>query len=150
MSGADSVFVDTNVLLYAVDRRSGIKHERAAAWIEELWNRDAGCLSWQVLHEFYANALRKANVPTDRARAIVKSFENWEPESPGFRSIGRAWYWCDHAQINFWDALIVASAEQAGCRYLLSEDFQAGRRFGALTVVNPFERSPGELRVLIE
>jgi predicted nucleic acid-binding protein len=38
--------------------------------------------------------------------------------------------------------MIVAAAEQTGCRYLLSEDFQAGRRFGDVTVVNPFETGP--------
>jgi predicted nucleic acid-binding protein len=46
--------------------------------------------------------------------------------------------------MNFWDALIIAAAEQSGCRWLLSEDFQAGQRFGAVTVVDPFERSPVE------
>ncbi len=56
----------------------------------------------------------------------------------------RAWHWCDRAQINFWDALILAAAEQSGCRWVLSEDFQSGRKFGPVTMVNPFERSPGE------
>ena len=145
MSGTARVFVDTNVLLYAVDHRTGAKHNGAAAWMEALWNRDAGCVSWQVLHEFYANALRKANVSHDDARAIVRSYKNWEPELPSFHSIERAWHWFDTAQISIWDALIVASAEQAGCRWLLSEDFQAGRSFGGITVVNPFEHSPTEL-----
>jgi len=38
--------------------------------------------------------------------------------------------------------LIVAAAEQTGCRYLLSEDFQTGRRFDAVTVIDPFASTP--------
>jgi hypothetical protein len=37
-----------------------------------------------------------------------------------------------------WDALIVQAALEADCQVLYSEDLQAGRRFGALHVVNPF------------
>jgi predicted nucleic acid-binding protein len=54
----------------------------------------------------------------------------------------RAWHWCDAAKISFWDALILAGAELSGCPYLLSEDFQAGRIFGAVTIVNPFHQGP--------
>lgn len=43
--------------------------------------------------------------------------------------------------LSFYDALIVASALEAGARRLLSEDMQAGRRFGALEIVNPFCRN---------
>ena len=40
--------------------------------------------------------------------------------------------------LSFYDALIVAAATEAGCRYLLTEDLQHGRRFGGLTIQNPF------------
>jgi predicted nucleic acid-binding protein len=43
----------------------------------------------------------------------------------------------DH-RIAFWDAMLCATASRAGLHYLLSEDMQDGRRFGALTIVNPF------------
>ena len=43
----------------------------------------------------------------------------------------------DHS-LAFYDALILAAAIEAGCETLYSEDFQHGRRFGDLMVVNPF------------
>ena len=43
-----------------------------------------------------------------------------------------------------WDALIVQAALDAGCDTLVSEDLQAGRRFGALLVVNPFSPAAHE------
>ncbi len=43
----------------------------------------------------------------------------------------------DH-QIGIWDAVMCASAADAGCRLLLSEDLQEGFIWGGVTVVNPF------------
>jgi predicted nucleic acid-binding protein len=40
--------------------------------------------------------------------------------------------------LSFYDALVVAAAADAGCRVLLTEDLQHGRKFGAVTVENPF------------
>lgn len=39
---------------------------------------------------------------------------------------------------NFWDALIVRSAQQAGCKVLFTEDLQAAREIDGLQIVNPF------------
>ena len=144
MSEGDSFFVDTNVLLYALSASEPAKQEIAVTWLDPLWNSGSGRISWQVVHEFYAKAVQKLGVPPAVARASVNRMLLWNPQSPSHAAIQRAWHWCDSAKINFWDALIVAAAEQANCRYLLSEDFQAGRRFGALTVVDPFARTPAE------
>jgi predicted nucleic acid-binding protein len=51
-------FVDTNVLVYAHDVSAGNKHERAAQLLAELWENRAGCLSTQVLEEFYVTVTR--------------------------------------------------------------------------------------------
>ena len=99
-------------------------------------------MTWQVIHELFSNSTRKLT-PVE-ARQAVAEFVLWGPAEIGFRVIERAWYWMDAAQISYWDALILASAEQAGCKYLLSEDFQAGRTYGEVTVVNPFQQSPAE------
>jgi len=144
MSEGDSFFVDSNVLLYQLSGAQPEKQADAELWMGSLWANDSGRISWQVLHEFYANAVRKLRVPEPAARTYVTRLTEWSPSGPELSSIQRAWHWCDSAQINFWDALILAAAEQAGCRYLLSEDFQAGRRYGGITIVNPFERSPQE------
>ena len=53
------VFLDTNVLLYAVDDKDSAKRDRARQWLTVCWQRRCGRLSTQVLNEFYANARRK-------------------------------------------------------------------------------------------
>jgi predicted nucleic acid-binding protein len=144
MSARDSFFVDSNVLLYLLSGGEPAKQTACRDWTLALWEAEAGRLSWQVLHEFYSNAVGKLRIEPRLARYMAVRFAQWHPQAPGLDALQRAWHWCDTAHINFWDALIVASAEQAGCRWLISEDFQAGKRFGKLMVVNPFERPPGE------
>jgi predicted nucleic acid-binding protein len=59
MPGGDRFFVDSNVLLYSLDERLPEKQERARLGLTFLWKRGTGRLSWQVVHEFNANAERK-------------------------------------------------------------------------------------------
>jgi predicted nucleic acid-binding protein len=144
MSAGDSFFVDTNVLLYRFSSVGAEKQLAAAQWIAALWSLSSGRLSWQVIFEFYVNVVRKTGTPAATAREAASHLVLWNPVSPHHATLTRAWHWCDKAQINFWDALIVAAAEQSGSRWLLSEDFQTGRKFDSVTVVNPFEKSPSE------
>jgi len=67
---SDKQFVDTNVLVYAYDVSAGAKHERARALLEEFWESGAGCLSIQVLQEFYVNVTRKVAHPLDSDTAL--------------------------------------------------------------------------------
>jgi predicted nucleic acid-binding protein len=141
-AAANCFFVDTNVLLYSVDATDAAKRARARQWMDALWAADAGRLSWQVLNEFYSNAVGKMKRPAVLARENVETLAMWHPLNFGLGLLHRAWYWMDRASVSYWDALILAAAESAGCKYLLSEDFQAGRKFDDLTVVNPFLTGP--------
>jgi predicted nucleic acid-binding protein len=143
-AAADRFFVDTNVLLYSVDGTDAAKHVRARQWMDALWNADSGRLSWQVLNEFYWNAVGKLKTPASRARENVETLALWHPVDFGLGLLHRAWYWSDRGGVAYWDSLIVAAAESTGCKYLLSEDFQAGQKFGDLTVLDPFRAAPGE------
>lgn len=140
MPVAISVFVDTNVLLYCISSGESAKQQMAMDWVRYLWQADAGRISWQVIHEYNANAPRKAG--RTQAREFAEDLLQWHPLPPSAAVLRRAWHWCDTAQLNFWDAMILAAAENSNCRYLLSEDFQTGRQFGEVTIVNPFRERP--------
>jgi predicted nucleic acid-binding protein len=62
-------FVDTNILVYAHDTSAGDKHERARALLEQLWETRDGCLSVQILQEFFVNVTRKIPKPLNAAVA---------------------------------------------------------------------------------
>ena len=72
-------FVDTNVLLYAHDKSDLVKRAQAKTWLAWLWENAYGVLSWQVLQEFYFNAIRKFAVPPETARDLVKFMSQWNP-----------------------------------------------------------------------
>lgn len=128
-----SVFFDTNVLVYA--QQSGDKADTARGLLA-----GGGKLSVQVLNEFAAVSRRKQGKDwTEIAEAIDDALALVDPPLPltfdthrFAMSLAR-----DHG-LSFYDALIVASALEAGCSTLFSEDLQHGRAFGNLTVVNPF------------
>jgi predicted nucleic acid-binding protein len=66
-------FVDTNILLYAHDDSAGTKRDQARALIEQLWESRDGCLSAQVLQEFFVNVTRKIAKPlsAETASAVI-------------------------------------------------------------------------------
>ena len=144
MPGADRFFVDTNVLLYSLDASHPGKQRAARLWLDALWQNGAGVLSWQVLNEFYVNAVRKARASKKLARQLTEDYAQWRCPEMTIGLIRRAWHWTDHAQLSFWDSLILAAAERMDCAWLLSEDFQSGRRFGSVTVLSPFQSSPAD------
>jgi predicted nucleic acid-binding protein len=145
MSGADSFFVDTSVLLYSVDSASAEKHAIAREWLGRLWETGSGRLSWQVLHEFYVNALCRLKLPPRFARETVTLFSTWHPVDTSPALVERAWYWIDEAKVSYWEALIVAAAERSGATVLLTEDLHDGRRFDGLVAVNPFGLNPMQI-----
>ncbi len=144
MSAGDGFFVDSNLFLYYVDPIDSRKQPRAAEWLDHLWTSGAGRLSWQVLHEFYWNAVKKMHLDPATAREMVADLTQWRPVDTSLGLIQQAWQWVDAAQLSYWDALIVAAAERSGARYLLSEDFQPNRQYGEVQVLNPFDHSASE------
>lgn len=144
MNAGDGFFVDSNLLLYYIDPVEADKRALAEEWLQALWLSGTGRLSWQVLHEFYWNAVKKMRLAPARAREIVTDLSNWRPVDSSLGLMQQAWEWTDAAQLSYWDALILAAAQRSGARYLLSEDFQDEREYADIKVLNPFTRSPSE------
>jgi predicted nucleic acid-binding protein len=136
------VFVDTNVLLYAIDARDPHKQQAARAWRAELWKSRRGRTSFQVLQEFYVNVAQKWPAAEEDARAEVRDLMAWKPVTVDSAVIERGWKIQDRYQLSFWDALIVAAAKLSSCGFLLTEDLQEGQNIDGVKVVNPFRSSP--------
>jgi predicted nucleic acid-binding protein len=139
------VFVDSNILLYAVDDAEPRKQRVARDWRAQLWKSRLGRVSFQVLNEFYVNAGRLKPAASNEARSEVRDLLAWNPVAVDAAVIERGWKLQDRYQISYWDSLIVAAAQAASCGFLLSEDFQNGQRMDGVEVVNPFLRGPGSV-----
>jgi len=136
---SDKTFVDTNVLIYAHDVDAEAKHEAAKRVLQELWSERTGVLSLQVLQEFYVNVTRKISHPISKesARLVVSTYTTWCIDTTP-AEISSAFRIEDEAHIEFWDALIVASAIKSGANRILSEDLNAGQIISGVRVANPF------------
>ena len=136
---ADKYFVDTNILIYAHDRSTGIKHERARRIIEHLWTSGQGVLSTQVLQELCINLRRKVArpLPVEEIRQLLQDYLSWEIVVDAPEGMIRALEIEVHYKTSFWDALILQAAEQSGAAMLYSEDLATGQSYGSIQVVNP-------------
>ncbi|MDD9986841.1 MAG: PIN domain-containing protein [Spirochaetaceae bacterium] len=136
----ESVFVDTNVLVYRYDASDPVKQARADAWYLHLWRRRCGRLSFQVLQEMYATLTRKLKpgIARSKAQRIVRALQAWQPITVDLSVLERAWNLQERHSLSWWDALIVAAAQLGACRVLLTEDLQHGQVFGGVCVIDPF------------
>ena len=128
-----SPFFDTNVLVYAF-----LDVEKRGRALETL--TQGGVISAQVLNEFTHVAHRKRRRSWPEIEVALTVIRDWFRDITPITSATHAAAFAlarDHS-LAFYDALILAAAIEAGCETLYSEDFQHGRRFGDLTVVNPF------------
>jgi predicted nucleic acid-binding protein len=131
------VFLDTNILVYAVDKRDSAKHDRAIKAVEKHIRDGTGAISTQVLQEFASVALNKLRQRVDVILAELSVFESMEVVQVTPVLIRRALEFHTLHQTNYWDALILAAAEAARCTRLWSEDFAPGSIYGLLRVENP-------------
>ena len=92
VEAASRQFVDTNVLVYAHDATAGDKHMLARQLVAELWSAGNGCLSIQVLQEFYVTVTRKVRYPLDLevARQHVEDLGQWLAHSPTVKDVADA------------------------------------------------------------
>jgi predicted nucleic acid-binding protein len=131
-------FFDTNVLLYADDESSPAKQRCSRDLAAEHRRSGTGVVSLQVLQEYFVNLTRKLHVDPRIARRKVELLAEFDVAAPDVGDILGAIDLHRLHGFSFWDALILRAAQQAGCRVLLSEDFQDGREIDGLQVVNPF------------
>ena len=139
-----TVFVDTNVLLYAFDDQVPVKREQARRWLESCWQLRCGRVSTQVLNEFYANARRKfaTAISAGDARAEVRRYQVWHPWQIDHATVETAWAVESRYGLSYWDALMVGAAQQMGCALFLTEDLQHDQRIDKLRILNPFIVGP--------
>jgi predicted nucleic acid-binding protein len=139
------VFVDTNVIVYARDRAEAAKRTAAIEWLAALAGRDAAVVSPQVLNESIRAFIEKMDASAAELRRFVTEIAPWCTASIEPQVVAHAIDIRDRWRFAWWDSLIVSSALAAGCRYLLTEDFQDGQEIGDLTVISPFEHTPATL-----
>lgn len=129
---------DTNVLFYADAGDDASNHTIAVDLIARL-RPEKTVLPVQVAGELFAALTRKARWSRDKAHDAVLKWGDTFPlieTSPDVLLVAMSL--AMQHQLKIWDAVILAAAADAGCRILLSEDYQDGFTWAGVTVANPF------------
>jgi predicted nucleic acid-binding protein len=133
-----SVFLDTNIVVYAFDGADPAKQRTA---IEVLETGDRLVVSTQVLLETWWVLTSRLAEPLDEDHAskIIDELGALPVVSTDPELVRRAIETGRRFEIAVWDALIIEAARVSGCRRILSEDLQSGQDFAGVMVENPFE-----------
>lgn len=137
---ADREFFDTNILIYASDRSAPEKQDRARRLLKHAIENETGVVSAQVLSEFFMVVTRRIQEPLsiEEAEQVIEQLAILPVVELDLALVRQAIGTCRRYQISYWDSLIVAAAERAGCTRVLSEDLTPGQIYHNVAVVNPF------------
>ena len=130
--------LDSNLLVYFHDPRDRNKQAVAQQIVIDAASRDC-IIGLQTAGEFYTAATRnKILTPTDAGLGVtffLATFPTFQPTLDSHRIAARE---AAAGRFSYWDSVLLASAAEAGCKILLSEDMKDGARLGNITVRNPF------------
>ena len=145
----DRYTFDTNILFYSLDARSPQKHQKALFLIG---HADQGrCIvPLQTLGELCNAAARKRRDLLPRTQELVEDLQElYRTVAATGEDVVQALTAHQEHGLQFWDALLWATAQRAGCQLMLSEDLQDGRRLGNVLFRNPFSLSQAETMSLV-
>ena len=130
--------LDTNILAYAEGLGDADRCAQARQWVSRASQAEA-VLPTQVLGELQRVLVIKSRRSAADARSAVLSWADaFEVAESGWAAMQSALDLCADHQLSMWDALILATAAEARCRVLLTEDLQHGFTWRGVTLVNPF------------
>jgi predicted nucleic acid-binding protein len=135
------VALDSNILAYLFGVSRSPQDDAKVAQVRDLIARLADTASLiapaQAIGELFV-VLRRSGAAADEARNILlecaEAFGTAASEAR--TALAAADLVVDH-KLQYWDALILIAAAEAGCTLLLSEDMQHGFVLRGLTIVNP-------------
>lgn len=137
----DRFFLDTNILVYAYDRHDPRKQGVAQSLLIDGIENESAVLSVQVLGEFFNVVTRQIQQPmtSDEAKVAIELFSNLLIQEIDLVMVERAIDTHKKYRISYWDALIVSTAERAGCKRILTEDLNDGQHYHSIFISNPFK-----------
>ena len=132
------VFIDTNVWVYALSAQNHAKKKVAVDLIAKSYREDVICVSSQVLKEFANFAFKKTAKSAVEINAMLAKIGSYTFVADTRELIADGVVGKETWQVGFYDALMIAAANKAGCSTIFTENLNNGQKYGNVTVVNPF------------
>ena len=133
------VFFDTNVFLYAFLNQDVAKKAKAAMLIAQSVKDCTGHVSMQIVNEFCNVMVKKSGKSASEIGNAIGLFTKMQMVETSLKLVQRALEMREAFNLQFFDSLLLASAERAGCGVLYTEDLNDGQLYGTVRAVNPFK-----------
>jgi predicted nucleic acid-binding protein len=136
---SNKVFLDTNIIIYAYSEDEPIKQEIANSILEKY--SEQTMISNQVINELSNTLFRKFKLEANEVQQVVLELDdnfpivnfNLQTQLRGIEIKGKY-------KLQFYDAMIIATALENNCTIIYSEDMQHGQIIeNVLTIINPFK-----------
>jgi len=132
------VFIDTNLFIYALDRRVPAKRKAAAKALRAIEAEGNGVVSTQVFQEAYVAGTTKLGIAPQDMKQAIASLRTLEVVQVDVDLIQAAIDCSILQRLSFWNSLIIVAAEKARCTELWTEDLNHGQRIQGIRIHNPF------------
>ena len=134
------VFFDSNVLVYIATNQDAAKKKVALELVASAIGSQNGFISLQVLREVANCMFKKSKDPVEHIRETLSGFDALDCLGDSRKLLDRGMDIRDQYGIQFYDALIVATADKLGCTEIVSEDLNDEQVYCGMAVVNPFKK----------
>ena len=142
-----SVFIDTNVFVYAHMANEAIKHKAALDLLNVRLIDERIFVSTQVLGEFYAAMVKYKREHKETAQFLNEIVEGANVLGVLLSTVERCLKLKETYGYSYWDSLILASALDNNCTVVYSEDMHHSQVIdGRLTIINPFVGLPENVK----
>ena len=132
-------FIDSNVFVYFADGRNPKKQAIARAVLADAIGNRQYVISSQVLHESANVSLKKLGMTEDEVRKYVEEFQHIRVVFQQDGLTVRALEIRKQYGLQFYDSLLLATAESVGCDTFLTKDLNDGQIYCGIKAVNPFK-----------
>lgn len=132
------VALDTNILVYAEGLNGLVKKQATLELVQKL-PQDLIVLPTQTLGELFNVLVRKGGRSPEEARSSILGWrDSYDVADTTAKVLIAATDLASQHRLGIWDSVILATAADAGCRLLLSEDMQDRFTWTGVTIANPF------------
>jgi len=140
---SDRYFIDTNVIVYAHDKKYPHKQIKAQELIFNGMREACAVISAQVLSEFFVTVTKKTkqNFSAAAAKHEIMLLSYLQVVDIDFDLVIRALSIKELYQLSYWDSLILSAAERSDCSILYSEDLSNGQKYGEVECIDPFNNN---------
>ena len=135
--------VDTNILLYSIDRNEPAKQLKAQQLLRRLHAAaEPTLLLWQVLGELTQQLRRwrdQGRLTPAEFALHIQAFRHLFPLAlPTAEAFDSALDLAERFSLSHWDSMILGACQAVGATRLYTEDMGAFRSIGGIELINPF------------